>query len=150
MLPYQQDRTGHGFHLVTKLAKPQTYFDHQVNFEMDAQSQSSMASIGAECSAEFLLFSHEFPSDDVQELFRGLHRHSKGRKFPLLAAFLTECDHTLREEISKLPNQLQEQMPPIQTVNSLASRFDDLRKGPLGGAWEGAFLCIYQIAMLLG
>lgn len=117
---------------------------------MDTTSQSSLQSLGTEYTAEVILFSHEFPSDDVQELFRGLHRHSKGRKFVLLAAFLTECDHILKEEIARLPKHLQDQLPPFQTVTKLVSNFDELRKGPLGGAWEGAFLCIYQIAMLIG
>ncbi len=117
---------------------------------MHTGEQSSTQSFETEYAAKLLLFSHEFPSDDVQELFRGLHRHSKGRKFTLLAAFLTECDHILEEEIARLPKQLQDQLPPFQTVTRLASHFDALRKGPLGGAWEGAFLCIYQIAMLLG
>jgi asperthecin polyketide synthase len=117
---------------------------------METQSQSSTTSLGTECTAELLLFSHEFPSEDVQMLFRSLHRHSKGRKFPLLASFLMECDHIVKEEISKLPKQLQDQLPPFRTVTTLASHFDELKNGPLGGAWEGAFLCIYQIAMLIG
>ena len=116
----------------------------------DTQSHSSMVSIGAETSTEIVLFSHEFPSDDVQELFRSLHRHSKGLRFPLLAAFLTESNRVLKEEISKLPKHLQDEIPSFHTVTTLAIHFDELRKGPLGGAWEGAFLCIYQIAMLIG
>ncbi|KAH8694996.1 beta-ketoacyl synthase domain-containing protein [Talaromyces proteolyticus] len=109
-----------------------------------------MVSFGAECTTKLLLFSHEFPADDVQELFRGLHRHSKGTKFPLLATFLTECTRVLKEEISKLPRELQDDIPAFHSVTTFAAYFNELRKGPLGGAWEGAFLCIYQIAMFIG
>lgn len=117
---------------------------------MDNESQSSMSSLENDYSATILLFSHEFPSDDVQALFRSLHRHSQGLKFPLLAAFLTECGRIAKEEIAKLPKHLQEGIPTFQTVLGLASHFEELKRGPLGGAWEGALLCIYQLATLIG
>jgi hypothetical protein len=117
---------------------------------MDTDSQSSMSSLEGDLTTRLLLFSHEFPSDDVQELFRSIHRHSKGRKFPLLATFLSECDMIIKEEVVKLPKYLQEDIPAFHTVTGLALHFDELRKGPLGGSWEGAFLCIYQIATLIG
>ncbi|EFX04268.1 polyketide synthase [Grosmannia clavigera kw1407] len=33
---------------------------------------------------------------------------------------------------------------------TLASQWEKLRNGPLGGAWEGAFVCIYALAMFIG
>lgn len=117
---------------------------------MDTDSQSSMSSLEGDLTTKLLLFSHEFPSDDMQELFRSIHRHSKGQNFPLLAAFLSECDLIIKEEIAKLPKFLQADIPAFHTITELAMHFDVLRKGPLGGSWEGAFLCIYQIATLIG
>jgi asperthecin polyketide synthase len=56
----------------------------------------------------------------------------------------------LRQEIHKQPRQLRESVPPFSDVMTLASHWDGLKNSPLGGAWEGALVCIYEIAMLIG
>ncbi|RYP11698.1 hypothetical protein DL767_011019 [Monosporascus sp. MG133] len=98
----------------------------------------------------FILFSHEFPSGDVPDLLRRLHRYAKLPPYPYLARFLQECTSVLRQEVQKLPRPLRDLVPPFHDVVTLASYWEELKCSPLGGAWEGAFLCIYEIAMLIG
>jgi asperthecin polyketide synthase len=119
---------------------------------MDTRSHSSsdVVSLGNEFSTKLVFFSHEFPCDDLQELFRCLQRQSRDSSLPLLATFLAECTSVLKEEALKLPQSLRDLLPPFQTVIALATAFDELQKGPLGGAWEGALLCILEIGMLIG
>jgi Starter unit:ACP transacylase in aflatoxin biosynthesis len=119
---------------------------------MDTQSHSSsdLVSLGNEFSTKLVFFSHEFPCDDLQELFRSLQRHSREKGLPLVATFLAECTNVLKDEARKLPQSLRDLLPPFQTVMALAAGFGELRKGPLGGAWEGALLCILEIGMLIG
>ncbi|ORY71358.1 uncharacterized protein BCR38DRAFT_8694 [Pseudomassariella vexata] len=105
---------------------------------------------GADRLTRFILFSHEFPSGDVQDLFRRLHRFSKLPRHPLLAHFLHECTSVLRQEVQKLPRPLRDSVPPFHHVITLASHWKELKDGPLGGTWEGAFVCIYEMAMLIG
>lgn len=101
-------------------------------------------------TADLVLFSHELPSGEVQELIRRLHRYAKLPGYPHLARFLQDCALVLRVEIQKLPRPLQEFVPQFHDVMTLASHWDELKSSSLGGAWEGAFLCLYEIAMLVG
>ena len=117
---------------------------------MTTPSHSSEDSFELDGNADLLLFSHEFPIDDIQELFRALHRHKKGTNFPLLSLFLSQCDVLLLEVVAKLPHTLREDLPPFKTATGLALHLDNLRKGPLAGSWEGVFLCIYQLALFIG
>jgi hypothetical protein len=105
---------------------------------------------GVDRDAKLILFSHEFPSGDVQDLLRRLHRHAKLPRHPHLACFLQGCASVLRNEVQKLPRPLRELVPPFHDVATLVSHWDELKNGPLQGTWEGAFLCIYEIAMLIG
>ncbi|RYP07614.1 hypothetical protein DL764_002392 [Monosporascus ibericus] len=98
----------------------------------------------------FILFSHDFPSGDVQDLLRRLHRYAKLPRYPCLARFLQECTSVLRQEVQKLPRPLRHLVPPFHDVVTLASYWEELKYSPLGGAWEGAFLCVYEIALLIG
>ncbi|KAL8671296.1 MAG: hypothetical protein Q9168_004198 [Polycauliona sp. 1 TL-2023] len=100
--------------------------------------------------ADLILFSHEIPSGEVQELIRRLHRYARLPGYPHLARFLQICALVLREEVQKLPRPLRETVPQFQDVMTLASHWDELKSSSLGGAWEGAFLCLYEIAMLVG
>lgn len=118
---------------------------------MDIPTHSSdVASLGNDFPPKLVFFSHEFPCDDLQELFRCLHRHSKEKSFPLLAAFLEECTTVLMEEALKLPHSVADLLGPFQTLLALVARLGKLRKGPLGGAMDGALLCILEIGMLIG
>ena len=100
--------------------------------------------------AGLVLFSHELPNGEVQGLVRRLHRYAKLPGYPHLARFLQNCGLILRGEIQKLPPSLRESVPQFQDVMTLASHWDELKRSSLGGAWEGAFLCLYEIAMLVG
>ncbi|KAL8845448.1 MAG: hypothetical protein Q9176_000084 [Flavoplaca citrina] len=100
--------------------------------------------------ADLILFSHEIPSGEVQKLIRRLHRYARLPGYPHLTRFLQNCALVLREEIQKLPRPLREAVPQFHDVMTLASHWDEIKTGSLGGAWEGAFLCLYEIAMLVG
>ncbi|KAL9029701.1 MAG: hypothetical protein Q9196_002092 [Gyalolechia fulgens] len=100
--------------------------------------------------ADLVLFSHELPNNEVQGLIRRLHRYAKLPGYPQLARFLQDCALVLRSEVQKLPRPLRESVPQFHDVITLASHWDELKSGSLSGAWEGAFLCLYEIAMLVG
>ncbi|KAI0104013.1 polyketide synthase [Nemania sp. FL0031] len=101
-------------------------------------------------SARLILFSHEFPSGEMQDLMRRLHRYAKIPRYTQLGRFLQECALVLKQEVQKLPRILRDLVPPFHDVITLASHWDELKETPLRGTWEGAFLCIYEIAMLIG
>lgn len=104
----------------------------------------------ASSTTRLILFSNELPSGDLQDLFRRLHRCAKLPQYPLLASFLRQSAGVLRQEIQKQPRQLRESVPPFSDIITLVSHWDGLKNSPLGGAWEGALVCIYEIAMLIG
>ncbi|RFU80155.1 beta-ketoacyl synthase domain-containing [Trichoderma arundinaceum] len=106
--------------------------------------------IDANQRTRFILFSHEFPSGDVKDILRRLHRYSKLTRYPQLARFLQECAWVLKEEVQRLPRPLRDHVPPFHDITTLASHWEKLTDSALGGAWEGAFLCIYEIAMMIG
>lgn len=108
------------------------------------------ANLDTDRCSNFILFSHEFPSGDVKDLLRKLHRYAKLPRYSQLARYLQECALVLREEVQKLPQPLRDHVPPFHDVITLVSHWEKLKNGPLCGTWEGAFLCIYEIAMLIG
>lgn len=107
-------------------------------------------SVNTSRSTSFILFSNELPGGDLQDLFRRLHRCAKLPRYPLLASFLRQSAWVLRQEIQKQPRQLRESIRPFSDVVTLASRWDELKNSHLGGALEGALVCIYEVAMLIG
>lgn len=106
--------------------------------------------VDADLPDDFILFSHELPSGDVQDLIRRLHRYGMLPGYPHLARFLQECALVLRTEIQKLPRPLRDSVPPFHDVVTLASHWDCLKSGALSGTWDGPFLCLHEIAMLIG
>ncbi|RDW58538.1 type I polyketide synthase [Aspergillus mulundensis] len=106
--------------------------------------------LNADIPDGFILFSNELPSGDVQDVIRRLHRYAMLPRYPHLARFLQNCALVLRTEVQKLPRSLRDSVPPFHDVVTLASHWDDFKSGSLSGAWDGAFLCIYEIAMLIG
>ncbi|KAK4069543.1 uncharacterized protein Triagg1_6967 [Trichoderma aggressivum f. europaeum] len=110
----------------------------------------SVESLNVNTDAKLILFSHEFPSGDVKDLLRRLHRYAKLPRYSQLARFLHECASVLKQEVQKLPRPLRDQVPPFQDVVTLTSHWEKLKASSLCGTWEGAFLCIYEIAMLIG
>jgi hypothetical protein len=106
--------------------------------------------LDAEPPAALYLFSHEFPSGSLQDFFRRLHRRAKLPGFPLLARFLGDCASVLKQAVERLPRPLRDSVPPFHDLITLTSRWEDLRKSQVGGAWEGALVCTYEMAMLIG
>lgn len=98
---------------------------------------------------KILYFSNEFPSDDLQNLFRKLHQHSQSRRHSVLARFLGEATLAIREELRQLPTALKALVPPFETILNFAD-FSELRKGPLCGSIEGVLLCTLELGTLIG
>ena len=94
-------------------------------------------------------FSNEFPHDDLQNLFRGLHQHSKDRRHPILARFLEEATFAVRDEIRQLSTVQKALVPPFESILNF-SDFANLRKGPLGGSIDGVLLCTLELGALIG
>ncbi|KAJ5834965.1 hypothetical protein N7447_000991 [Penicillium robsamsonii] len=100
-------------------------------------------------TTNLIFFSNEFPNDDLKDVFRRLHRHSKDRRFTLLATFLENCARVLKEETSRLPQHLRELIPPFEDLFTLVDG-GQFRLGPLGASMESAFLCALQVGMIIG
>jgi hypothetical protein len=96
-----------------------------------------------------LYFSNEFPHDDLQELCRRIHVHSKSRNHTILANLIAEATTAVREEIRVLPTELKSLIPPIETVLNFAD-FAELRKSRLCGSIDGVLLCIIELALFIG
>ncbi|KAI9667461.1 MAG: Type I Iterative PKS [Bathelium mastoideum] len=94
-------------------------------------------------------FSNEFPHDDLKDLLRRLHVHSKDTRYIILAKFVHEATLAIREEVHALPAISRALVPPFETVFNLADH-PELRNGPLGGAVDGMLLCAVQLATLIG
>ena len=112
-------------------------------------SRSSRSDSDESSSMKLVFFSNEFPRDDLQELFRKLHQHSKNRSHPILAQFLEEATLAIREEVSDLPTTLKVLIPSFETILNFAD-FGELRKGQLCGSVEGILLCTLELGTLIG
>ncbi len=98
---------------------------------------------------KLVYFSNEFPHDDLQDLLRRLHNHSKDRQHSILARFIHEATLATRDEVRQLPTGLRALIPPFETVLNLADH-SELRKGPLSGAVDGILLCVVELATFIG
>ncbi|PHH66065.1 hypothetical protein CDD81_590 [Ophiocordyceps australis] len=116
---------------------------------LESASRSSDCASSTD-AARFILFTNELPSGDVEDLLRRLHNHAKLPRFSHLARFLHQSTVVLKEQVQKLPRPLRDLVPPFHNVMTLASRWEELKESPLRGAWEGAFVCIYEMGMLIG
>lgn len=96
----------------------------------------------------FVFFANDFPADDVGDLFRSLQRHSKDLRCTQLSLLLSLCDRAIRDEVALLPKTWQKHMPTVDDVLALVND-TAFRKGPLGGAMEGVFLCIFQLSAII-
>lgn len=94
-------------------------------------------------------FSNEFPHDDLQELSRRLHVHSKDKRHAILARFIDEATLAIREEVRRLPTALKGLIPPFETVLNFADH-SELRKGPLSGSIDGVLLCVVELGIFIG
>ena len=107
------------------------------------------SSEGDSAKMKLVYFSNEFPRDDLQDLFRELHQHSKGRRHPILARFLEETTLAIRDEVRQLPTALRALIPPFETILNF-SDFADLRKGQLCGSIDGILLCTVELGTFIG
>ena len=98
---------------------------------------------------DVVFFSNEFPRDDLQDLFRRLHRHSRHSAHPLLARFIAEATTAIREEVRKLPVELRQLTPPYETLLTWHEH-EELQEGPLRGAVEGVLLTLAQLGTYIG
>jgi hypothetical protein len=94
-------------------------------------------------------FGNELPKEDIQDVFRKLHLHSKDAKHPLLARFITQSTQVIKKEVERLPCEVKRHIPPFETILSWAGH-DDLRDGLLCGAVIGVLLTIAQIGTYIG
>ncbi|PHH90411.1 hypothetical protein CDD83_3785 [Cordyceps sp. RAO-2017] len=104
---------------------------------------------GRDAEAKIVFFGNEFPHDDLNDLFRRLHRHSKDRRFRLLAAFLDEATLVVKREIARLPQTLKDLLPHFDSVLTLVEAAD-LRIPPLGAAVQSALLIMLELGALIG
>lgn len=94
-------------------------------------------------------FGNEFPPDDLQDLARRLHNHSKDKRHHVLARFLAETTSALRSEISNLPIELKSLLPPFESILNLVD-YPELREGPLSGSIDGVLLSVIELATFIG
>ncbi|KAK8009838.1 beta-ketoacyl synthase domain-containing protein [Apiospora arundinis] len=93
-----------------------------------------------------IFFPNDFPSD-AGDAFRSLQRHSKDTRCRLLATLLAMCNRAIADEVALLPKTWQRHVPPV--TDFLALYHDaEFRKGPLGGAMEGVYLCILHLGCI--
>lgn len=110
---------------------------------------TSSDSDGASPKMELVYFSNEFPREDLQDLFRRLHNHSKGKNHPVLARFIQEATWAVKDEIRRLPMELQQLIPPFETLLSWVEN-TEFREGLICGAVDGALLIVVQLATYIG
>lgn len=98
---------------------------------------------------KLIYFGNEFPHDDLRDLLRRLHSHSKDRQHVILARFLDDATLAIRDEVRQLPAHLRALVPTFESILNFADH-PDLRKGPLAGSVEGLLLCVVQLATFIG
>lgn len=98
---------------------------------------------------EVVYFSNDFPKEDLQDVFRRLHNHSKDKNFPILAQFIYEATWAIKDEVRQLPNELKQLIPPFSTLLAWAEN-SQLREGLICGAVDGVLLVVIQLATYIG
>lgn len=98
---------------------------------------------------ELVYFGNEFPKDDLQDLFRRLHNHSKENHHQALAQFINDATAAVKDEVRRLPTELKQLFPTFETILSWAEN-TKLREGLLCGAVDGVLLVIIQLATYIG
>ena len=97
---------------------------------------------------KLVYFSNEFPHDDLPNLLREIHQHSKDRRHPILAQFLEEATLAIRDEVRNLPGTLRTLIPPFETILNF-SDFTELRRSQLCGSIDGILLCAVELGTLI-
>lgn len=98
---------------------------------------------------ELVYFSNDFSKDDLLDVFRRLHNHSKDKHFPILAQFIYEATWAIKDEVRQLPTELKQLIPPFNTLLAWAEN-PELREGLICGAVDGVLLVVVQLAAYIG
>lgn len=98
---------------------------------------------------ELVYFSNDFPKDDLHDVLRSLHNHSKDKHFPILAQFILEATWAIKDEVRQLPTELKQLIPPFNTLLAWAEN-TKLREGLICGAVDGVLLVVVQLATYIG
>ena len=98
---------------------------------------------------EITYFSNEFPREDLRDILRGLHNHSKDASNTLLAHFIAESTRAVKDEVQQLRPELKELVPAFDTILDWAEN-TALREGLLCGAVDGVLLVLVQVGAYIG
>jgi hypothetical protein len=98
---------------------------------------------------EIVYFSNELPKNDLQDVFRRLHNHSKDKHFPVLSQFILEATSAVKDEVRQLPTKLKQLIQPFNTIMAWAED-TQLREGPICVAVDGVLLVVVQLATYIG
>jgi len=93
-------------------------------------------------------FSNEFPKENLQDVFRQLHKESKSSNHYLLARFISEATRAVKKEIEQLPSSLKHIIPPFESLSAWSEQ-KELREGELCGAIDGVLLILLQISVYI-
>jgi monodictyphenone polyketide synthase len=116
---------------------------------MPIYTPSEISDSSGERRMELVYFSNEYPKEDLQDLFRRMHNHSKDKHHPVLAQFINEATWAVKDEIRRLPTEQRQIIPPFETVLSWAEN-SELQKGLICGAVDGVLLIVVQLATYIG
>jgi asperthecin polyketide synthase len=116
---------------------------------MDTPSSFSTDSMGR-LKSRLAYFGNDFPSDNLADLFRRLHRWSKDKKFSFLALFIEGSVAVVKEELGKLSQPIPDGLTSIQNIVGLVEAFEPIRTAATGEAIASSLLCILQLGMLIG
>jgi len=98
---------------------------------------------------DLILFSNELLGDDLADVLRRLHRHSKDNDYKYLSEFLQQATLAFRDEVGQLSQINKSQIPYLESILELCNH-EHLRSGNLSGAIEGVILTVLQIGLLIG
>jgi monodictyphenone polyketide synthase len=98
---------------------------------------------------ELIYFGNEFPKDDLEDLFRRIHNHSKDNNHFILTQFINEATLAIKDEIRRLPTEMKQSIPPFDTILRWAEP-NELRNGLMCGAVDGVLLVVAQLAAYIG
>ncbi|GAM43179.1 hypothetical protein TCE0_047r17773 [Talaromyces pinophilus] len=98
---------------------------------------------------KLIYFGNEFPKDDLEDLFRRIHNHSKDNNHFILTQFINEATLAIKDEIRRLPTEMKQSIPPFDTILRWAEP-NELRNGLMCGAVDGVLLVVAQLAAYIG
>lgn len=129
---------------------PSSFCHHCLSPSMPIYTPSTDSDSDADSpNMELIYFSNEFPREDLQDLFRRLHNHSKDKNQSILAHFIQEATWVIKDEIRRLPTELKQLIPPFETILSWVEN-TELRESLICGAVDGVLLIVIQLATYIG